>query len=240
MKKLFLILTLLSSVTLLRAQNDTIVTMSDGLSRTSSIKADRPVHPLTDKSHLLDTLQPWEFHLSLGTGFVGSGFSSATFSGITPSVVYRPNDKWTIRASATMLHSYTLAPDGYAIQGRRPRSMAPLRDPNPMALALNVSATYKVNDRLWLAAKLMRLNGGLASGAILNPWFAPDMPVDLNATAVSAAMRYRFGDDNYLDIHMSFINDHTGALGPLLFGGPYGSPYYYHSTTFGSNLFNEW
>lgn len=240
MKKFFLILALLLSVTVLRAQNDTIVTMSDGLSRTSTIKAERPVHPLTDKSHLLDTVKAWDFHLSLGTGFVGGGFNAASFSGITPSIVYRPNDKLTLRASATMLHSYTLAPDGYAIQGRRPRNMAPLRDPNAMALALNVSATYKVNDRLWLSAQVIRFNGGLASGAVLNPWFAPNLPEDIDATAVSAAMRYRIGDDNYLDIHMSFINDRTGALGPLMFGGPYGSPYYYHSTTFGSHLFNEW
>ena len=50
-------------------------------------------------------------------------------------------------------------------------------------------------------------------------------------------MRYRIGEDSFLDIHATFIDDRTGALGPLYFGGPYGSPYYYHNATFGGHLF---
>lgn len=221
----------------LMAQKDTIVTMSDGLSRSSSIKADRPVHQLTDKSRLNDTLQTWEFHLSMGGGFIGSRYNSASAFGITPSVVYRPSDKFSFRASATFVNSYTLAPGGYEIQGRRPRNMAPMRDPGAMASAVTMSATYQVSDRLWIAGRVMFMNGALASGAIFNPWFAPGMPVELNATAVTAAMRYRLGDESFIDFHFTYIKDRTGALGPLLFGGPYGSPEYYHTTTFGGHMF---
>lgn len=219
------------------AQKDSIVAMSDGLSGSTSIKADRPVHLLTDKSRLNDSLQPMEFHLSMGGGFIGSNYNSASFFGVTPSVIYRPSDKLSFRASASFVNSYSLAPNGYEIQGRRPRNMAPLRDPGAVASAISMSATYQANDRLWIAGSVMFLNGALASGAIVNPWFAPDMPIELNATAVTAAMRYRVGKDSFLDFHFTFINDRTGALGPLLFGGPYGSPEYYHTTTFGGHLF---
>lgn len=218
------------------AQRDSIVTASGELT-TTSIKADRPVHLLTDKSKLRDTLQPWEFHLSMGGGFVGSSYSSASLFGVTPSVIYRPNEKFTFRASASFLNSYTLAPGGYQIQGRRPRSMAPLRDPGAVAAAFTMSGTYQVNERLWIAGRIMFLNGALASGMIVNPWFPADMPVELNATAVTAAMRYKISNNSFLDFHLTYINDRTGALGPLLFGGPYGSPEYYHTTTFGGHLF---
>ncbi len=237
MKKTFIYLLLFSFASVVWAQQDTIVSMSDRLTPTASIKADRPVHQLTNKNHLVDTLQPLEFHLSMGGGFIGSRYNSASAFGITPSVVYRPSDRFTFRTSATFLNSYTLAPGGYQIHGQRPRSMAPLRNPNSLASAFTMSASYKVNDRLWIAGRVMFLNGSLASGAIVNPWFAPDMPIDLNATAVTAAMRYRIGDDSFIDLHFTYIKDRTGALGPLLFGGPYGSPEYYHTTTFGGHLF---
>lgn len=237
MKQTVLYLFFIFAAGVLSAQQDTITTMSEGLSRSATIKADRPAHLLTDKSRLTDSLQTWEFHLSMGAGFIGSSYNAASAFGITPSVVYRPSDKFAFRASATFLNSYTLAPGGYHVHGYRPRSMAPLRDPNTMASSLSMSASYQVSDRLWIAGRVMFLNGALASGAIINPWFAPNMPVELNATAVTAAMRYRITDDSFIDFHFTYIKDRTGALGPLLFGGPYGSPEYYHTTTFGGHLF---
>lgn len=232
MKKTFLALFLIFVAFSSMAQRDSIVSATDELT-TTSIKADRPVHLLTDKNKLRDTLQPWEFHLSMGGGFVGSRYSSASLFGVTPSVVYRPSEKFTLRASASFLNSYTLAPGGYQIHGRRPRSMAPLRDPSAMATAFTMSATYQVNERLWIAGRVMFLNGAVASSAILNPWFPLDMPVELNATAVTAAMRYKLSDQSFLDFHFTYIKDRTGALGPLFFGGPYGSPEYFHASTFG-------
>ena len=237
MKKTIVLLLAIIIAGVVSAQRDSIVTMSDGMTIPTSLKADRPVHPLTNTNHLLDTFQTWEFHMSMGGGFVGSRYNSASVFGITPSVVYRPSDKFTLRSSATFLNSFTLAPGGYQIQGRRPQSMAPYRDRGAMATAFTMSATYQVNDRLWIAGRVMFLNGTVASGAIVNPWFAPDMPIDLNATAVTAAMRYRIGNDSFIEFHFNYLKDRTGALGPLFFGGPYGSPEYYHTTTFGGHLF---
>ncbi len=136
-----------------------------------------------------------------------------------------------------MLNSFSFGADSYTFRGSNPRSLVPLRNYNAAAAALEVAASYKVNDRLWVAASLLHIGGGLASGIIINPWMLGNRPVMLDATAFSAAMRYRIGEDNYLDLQMTIIDDRTGAFGPLFFGAPYGSPLYYHNTTFGGHLF---
>lgn len=200
-------------------------------------KADRPIHVLTDTSALMDTTQTWEFHLSMGSSVVGGTFGSASMFGVTPSVIYRPNDRLKVRASLTAIDSWSLSHGNYSVRGYRPNSVTPYRNPGSVAAAMSLAASYKVNDRLWIAASLIHINGGIESAALVNPWFMGDFPVMLNATAFSAAMRYRLGNDSFLDIHMTIIDDRTGALGPLLFGGPYGSSYYYHNTTFGGHLF---
>ena len=200
-------------------------------------KAERPIHLLTDTSALMDTTQTWEFHLSMGSAVVGSSFGSASLFGVTPSVIYRPNDRLKVSASVTAIDSWSLSHGNYSIRGYRPNSVTPYRNPGSVAAAMSLAASYRVNDRLWIAASLIHINGGIESAALVNPWFMGDYPVLLNATAFSAAMRYRLGNDSFLDIHMTIIDDRTGALGPLLFGGPYGSSYYYRSTTFGGHLF---
>ena len=236
MKRTLLLVILLTIAGTAAAQRDSVVTISGDLAA-PTVKSDRPMHPLSDKSRLLDTIKPWEFHLSMGTAYIGSRYNSASAFGIAPSVVYRPNDKFSFRTSAAFIHSCTLAPGGYQIHGRQQRNMRPLRNPNAMAMDLDMSATYKVNDRLWVGGELLLLGGTLASGATMNPWLAYGGPIELNATAVTAAMRYRLGTDSFLELHMTYINDRTGSLGPLLFGGPYGSPCYYNTTTFGGHLF---
>ncbi len=65
------------------------------------------------------------------------------------------------------------------------------------------------------------------------------MPLMLDATAFSAAMRYRIGESSFLDIHLTVIDDRTGAFTPMLFGAPFGgyygdplfSPFYGHTTS---------
>lgn len=203
--------------------------------------SERPIHRLYDNTKLLDTIEPFEFHMSMGGAYIGSSYTAASVFGISPSAVYRPNDRVTVKAGFSIVHSFSLMPEGYRVSGYRPRSLAPYRNPDHMALSATVSATYKVNDRLWIAASLMHMSGDVAAGVFVNPWYYNGEPMPLNATAFSAAMRYRFGDDNYLNVHFTYIDDRTGALGPMFFGGPYGSPFYYEATTFGSHLFfNEW
>ncbi|MBR4715967.1 MAG: hypothetical protein IKP34_07295 [Bacteroidales bacterium] len=209
------------------AQTDSIVSMSDDLSL---------LPPKSIRSQA-DTLQKWEYHLSMGGAVVGSSFGSASLYGIKPTVIFKPNDKLKVSASASLLNSFSFGASSYTLRGSNPRSLAPLRNYNAAAAALEVAATYKVNDRLWVAASLLHIGGGLASGVIINPWMLGNSPVMLDATAFSAAMRYRIGKDNYLDLQMTIIDDRTGAFGPLFFGGPYGSTMYYRNTTFGGHLF---
>ena len=205
------------------SQQDSIVSKSDDLSIDKTVpNAVRPIHPLTDMSRLTDdTIQKWQFHLSMGGAYIGSKFSSASVFGITPSIVYRPNDRLKVHVTGTMIDSYSLSQSGYRIRGREPRNLAPLRNPTSFAGSVNVSATYRVGERLWLAASLMHVGGQVAPGVIVNPWLMPDMPVELNATAFTAAMRYRIGNNSYLDLHMTFIDDRTGAFSPYLWGDPH-------------------
>lgn len=218
MKKFIVIFTLSLICTIIPlvagAQTDTVVTMSPDLSVVMVLS---PVDPVKQTS---DTLKKWDFHLSMGTAFVGSRHSSASLFNISPSVVYRPNERLTVKASASLLNSYSLSPSGYALRGRQPRDMAPLRNPSGVAASVSVAASYKVNERLMIGAMLWRVDGDLASGANLNPWLGCAAPLYLDATAVTAALRYRFKDNNYLDINMTFVDDRTGALGPLYFGSP--------------------
>lgn len=187
-----------------------------------------------------DTLPKTEFHLSMGTAIVGNRYNSASVFGITPQFVYRPNDRLTVKGSLSLINSYSLYGGNSAsyVRGHQPRDLAPRRNPGgEMAGAIDVAATYRVNDNLIIGASIFHIGGQLASSTLVNPWCPPVSPIELNATAVTAAMRYKFKNDSYLDFRATFINDRTGAFGPLFFGGPYGSPMYYDATTFGSHLF---
>ena len=220
-KIILAIVPLLMAALVARSQ-DTVVRMSDDLRLANVPKAERPIHPLTDLDKLKDTLQTWEFHLSMGSSFLTGNRGSASLFGITPSVIYRPNDRLTIKATASAFNSYTLSPGGYSLHGRSPRNLAPLRNPGPAAAGtLGVSASWKVNDRLWIAASLMHAGGQLSSAALVNPWLLHDGHVDLDATAFSAALRYKIGDDNFLDLYMTVIDDRTGAMLPLMMGAPF-------------------
>jgi len=208
-----------------RSQQDSIVSYSDNLTFTTPAS-------LRSVGGYGDSLQPVEVHLSLGSTVVGGKWGSASAFGVTPSIVFRPNERLAVRASLTTMNSYSLMPSGYALRGREQRSLAPVRNYNGAAVALNVAAAYKVNDRLWVAGSLMHVVGGLASAALVNPWLAADMPMMLDATAFSASMRYRVGEKSYLDLHLMVARDRTGALGPLMYGNPWGgycgafNPYY--------------
>ena len=69
----------------------------------------------------------------------------------------------------------------------------------------------------------------MASDALMNPFLPPATMMDMNLTAFTASLRYKLREDSCLDMHMTVINDPTGALGPLyygsLYGGLYGAPY---------------
>ena len=219
------------------AQKDSVVSMTDDLSL-SLPASSRPMHPLKDKSKLNDTLQKWDFHLSMGTELIGNRYGSASLFGITPTVIYRPSERLKIAASVSMMNSYSLMPQGYTIRGVQARSMAPLRNPGAAA-AVDVAVTYKVNERLLLSASLLHIGGSLATGMIINPWLMGTGPLSLDATAFSASMRYRIGDDSWLDFHMTVIDDRAGTLWPTLldpfyspFHSSFYSPFHTHTLTY--------
>ncbi len=193
----------------------------------------RPLRPVEDYGRLLDTVEPLQFHIAFGTGINASSYASASYFSVTPSLTYRPNDRLSVTGSVTLLRSVTLAPDGYRVRGYEPHSMAPYRNPAAVAYQATVSASYKVNERLWLAASLQHINGPLAAGMPLNFWMVNDRPLYLDATSFSAAMRYRFNNDSFIDIYLNVINDRAGTLMPSLYDPycssihtPYCSPFY--------------
>lgn len=228
-----------------KGQQDTIVSHSGDIT-VGNVPSVRAMHQLEDRSTLLDdSIQRWEFHLSMGSSIVGSNRGAASIWGITPSVTLRPSDKLKINASVSLLDSYSMYPNGYNIRGREVRNLDPVRNYGAAAAALKLSASYKLNDRLWLAASLLHASGGLASAALVNPWLPTDLPLLLDATAFTAAMRYRIGDNSFLDIHMTVIDDRAGTLMPLYFGGPFGgfygdtfyNPMYGHTMSVSGSLF---
>ena len=221
MKRYITIVLLLSALSgRMWAQNDDTVVVSDS----RLVVAERPVHLLTDTNRLLKDDRRWQFHLALGSALVGSNTGSASVFTVAPTVIYRPSERLTFKASVASIQSFSLAPDGYAVMGHNVRSLAPYRYP-ASAGAVNVSMAYKVNERLTVAASLFHAEGQIASSALMNPWFASGMPMDMNLTAFSAALRYRLREDTFIDMHMTVINDPTGVLGPLYWGGPYGAPF---------------
>lgn len=208
------------------SQGDSIVSYSDDLviAGPASLRADGG--RLAE-----DSLKRWDFHLAMGATMVGGRHLSASGFALTPTVVFRPNERLKISASMSMLDSYSLYPGGYNLGAREVRSLAPVRNAGAAAAAVSVAASYKVNDRLWIAASLMNVSGGVASAALVNPWLTGVGPVMLDATAFSAAMRYKVGESSFLDLHLTVIDDRMGTLGPLYFGGPFGG--YYADPLFG-------
>jgi len=235
MRKIFFILPLLLAIgvgSVAIAQQDTVRDYTRQLP--SSVYS---LRPLEDYGKLMDSVPRWQFHVSMGTSLVGNSYDMASLYGITPTVVYRPNNRLKIVGSLTGINSHVLATDGYTIRGREERSLAPYRYPST-ALAATVAAEYQVNDRLWLAASYSRMGGELASGMLVNPWLlTSERPVLLDASSFTAAMRYRFGKDNFLDIHLTVINDRAGTLAPLIYS-PYTLYDYNAHSPFGYHLFN--
>ncbi len=165
-----------------------------------------------------------QFNLSLGTAFLSGPFGSLSLYGIRPTFTLRPTDKLTVKTSLGITNAVSLAPHGYHIQGHQPRSLSPVRHPATSTLGtFTVSAAYRASDRLSLAASLM-----LMGGEIPSVWSGTIMPV--SAAAFSASVRYQIGQDSYIDINTTIIDDRTGALLPYIYNpylySTYPTPYF--------------
>ena len=186
-----------------------------------------------------ETAKPFDIHLSMGSSYIYNRSSSAVLYSVAPSVDFRPNDKLTVSASLLSVESFSTSSNAGSPRGGQPRSLAPYRNPRAVAMAAAVAASYKVSDRLWIGASYVHIGGELASSALVNPWYGDGRGVGLNATAFSAAARYRIGERSFVDFHVSILDDRAGTLVPLFFGAPYGGYGYFSATTFGGQFFDN-
>ena len=207
------------------AQQDSIVSISPELSNVATVKG--------------DTLQKWEFHATMGGSVVAGGLGSASVFTVSPSLVWRPSERLTVKASATGFDSYALPGSGSPLRGREPRSLAPVRDRSSIAGSVSVSAAYQLSKRLWIAASFSHLGGEVATGAILNPWMATASPLALDANVYSASLHYRLGEKSFIDVHFTHIDDRAGTLAPLVYDACYAAPFHY-GTPFGVEGFHTY
>lgn len=165
-----------------------------------------------------DSVSKWDYHLNVGTGIV-SDFDNQvkSYFMISPQFEYKANAKLRLKAGFNLISDM----DSYVFKGREPRSLAPRKN-SSTAVGVHLSAQYQVNDRLWLGATVFHIGGQSSLLYTFNPFYGCQfgMPVDLGITGLCADMRYRIGDNNYLDLHISVIKDSYGTL-PILYDNLY-------------------
>lgn len=179
-----------------------------------------------------DSLQlpKWEPHLSVTTGFMGSSFGdNRLFTSVAPSMTYRPSDKWTLSAGFRITSDMGLNPH-YSLSAPA-KDLAPYKRNGGTGLAsAYASASYRVNENVWVAAAVHHIGGtyaplyGFANGDVM----------DVSATALSAAAAFRFSNNSFLHLSFTVMRDHYGTM-PFLYHdlwmhhgggawGLYGSP----------------
>lgn len=160
-------------------------------------------------------LPKWEPHLAVTTGFMGStNGDNRLFSSVSPSIIHRPNDKWTIRAGFRITSDMGLNPQ-FSLS-KPAKNLAPYKRNGGTGLAsAHIEAYYRAGKNVWLAASIYHLGGtyapfyGFANGEVLN----------VSATAISAAAAFRFNEESFLQLSFTVIRDHYGTL-----------PYMYHDS----------
>ena len=152
------------------------------------------------------------FHLSVGS-MVGAGFGrTEAVSWVAPSFKWRASERLTLRGGFGVAGS--LMPGGYALHGRGPQSMLPLREGTQLG-AVWAQAEYRAGENLLLWGSVARMTG------FAQPlWATHSLPVD--ATEVSGGMAYRFNQGSVLAMHFRFVHDEYG----FLLHPPYGHNYY--------------
>lgn len=164
--------------------------------------------PATDSSDKVD------YHISLFSGVYGGGGETHAYTGAAPSLSYRVNDRLTLKAGFAF--SSDINANSYRLSPRDERSLAPRRSNSTGAVAMDVAAEYKMNDNLWMAARLFYLGGSY------DPvWNGSSRPYQLNAYGGSVALHYRTKNDNSLSLYLNFVHDDTGALTPWMLYSPF-------------------
>lgn len=153
-----------------------------------------------------------------GTVGIGAGFGNGWgidggFTTIGADLSYRVNDKLTLGGGFGVMRGF--GDRAVRLHGGPERSLVP-RSARATA-AMHAEGTYRVNDRLTVAASVMYMQGNMM------PFLSPDGR-DGYAFGASAAMRYRFGNDNYLSLYVQYLRSERMPLYPYPYSwGGYGS-----------------
>ncbi len=167
-------------------------------------------HSYTDTCNALDTifLPKWEPHLSVSTGFMGTGYGdNRLFTSVAPSITYRVDDKWTITGGFRITTDMELNPNHSV--GSNQRSLAPYKKNGGTGVVSGrVEAQYQVNENFWLAGSIYHMSGNY------NPFYGlmNGEAFKVSATAISAAAAFRFNNNNLLHISFTYIRDHAGTM----------------------------
>lgn len=169
------------------------------------------------RSQEADSLQRFDYHMSFTTGVSSIMGNVHNFAVVDPSFNFNINPKLTLQAGFTVVSDIRM--NNYQLQGQEPSSLAPRRSTS--MIGSEVSAIYKVNDRLTVAGSVYYLGGEL------QPWFCPEgRPLDVNAYGFSASMSYKTRNNNRIDLYFDILHDDSGSISPMWYGNPYGWGHY--------------
>lgn len=183
---------------------------------------------LVDADQYNVSMPKLEPHLSVGTGFMGTNYGdNRAFTSVAPSLVYRPNQRWTLIGGMRITQDMGLNPN-YTPLGADVNYAPYKRNGGTGLISVGAAAIYQVNDNVWLGGSIYHIGGTYAP-----LYWGNGQVFDVSCTAVSAEAAFRFANDHLLQISFTYIHDNTGAMPYMMhdawmhYGGwgLYGHPY---------------
>ena len=156
-----------------------------------------------------DSVRKVEYHLGLETGVAAGWGKGLGYTGVAPQLSYRFNDRFKLTAGAKVMSSYGLGQSNLSLSRTGGRSLVPRKASATVGYEVYARGEWAVNERLTLAATVMRMGGGVE-------WLWCDGPMKLDVTGVAADLRYRTRRGSMLGLHFEYIHDGTGALAPYM------------------------
>ncbi len=171
-----------------------------------------PIHQLPDTS-----ISKFNYQISLSTGVISNFHKAEAYIQVAPSFSYQVNSKFRVNAGFSFLSD--LNPNGYIIGKKDEPDLSPRKDKTQMA-SVYVQTEYMPNDRLWISASAFYIGGTLSS---LTSGFGS--PLDLSTFGGVAALRYRIGENTFIDFNVAVIRSNQN-LPPFLWNSYFDhSPY---------------
>lgn len=153
--------------------------------------------------------------IGLGTGVISGWGHTLGYTYFNPELTYRVSDRLKLGFGMGIAKGFDY---GEMHIRNDERSLAPRK--HKRANYMHLDGVFAVNDRLTVAAAVFMMHGNM------HPWMC-DVPAGY-AVGASAAMRYRFGNDNYMSLYMEYIHSENMPLMPYYYGyGAWGGFYDY-------------